>query len=68
MTDNARGPAADGVEEGKRLIRVAGERGISLAERHHVGTEHRRGAYLLIDLPLGRELPQVGGVGQLTDQ
>ena len=33
MTDNARGPAADGVEEGKRLIRVAGERGISLAER-----------------------------------
>ena len=49
-------------------IDLEGRGCISLAERHHVGTEHRRGAYLLIDLPLGRELPQVGGVGQLTDQ
>ena len=49
-------------------VDLEGRGRIGLAERHHVGAEHRRGTYLLIDLPLGRELPQVGGVGQLTDQ
>jgi len=33
MNDESPRPAADGVEEGKRLIRTGGDRGLSLAER-----------------------------------
>jgi hypothetical protein len=33
LNDDAPGSAADGVEEGKRLIRLGGDRGLSLAER-----------------------------------
>ncbi|NIJ21336.1 putative heparinase superfamily protein [Sphingomonas naasensis] len=33
MNDESPGSAADGVEEGKRLIRTGGDRGLSLAER-----------------------------------
>src|SRR5688500_3152988 len=33
MTDSPPGSGADGVEEGKRLIRTGGDRGLSLAER-----------------------------------
>lgn len=33
MSDPLGGPGADGVEEGKRLIRIGGDRGLSLADR-----------------------------------
>jgi uncharacterized heparinase superfamily protein len=33
LSDEFRGPGADGVEEGKRLIRLGGDRGLSLADR-----------------------------------
>ena len=37
MTDSGRDSGADGIEEGKRLIRLGGDKGLSLAERL---TEH----------------------------
>jgi hypothetical protein len=33
MSDDFPDPAADGIEEGKRLIRMGGDRGLSLADR-----------------------------------
>lgn len=33
MTEHAADPAADGIEQGKRLIRIGGDRGLSLADR-----------------------------------
>jgi uncharacterized heparinase superfamily protein len=33
MNEEAGGPAPDGIEEGKRLIRVGGDKGLSLADR-----------------------------------